>query len=1150
MRIALWAALAGPMFLMLAATMLTAQPAAKPDPFRLQPEPFIGPAPIPVMEQVFFVQLSQPPGAPIQATCPEGVKLLDQTRPGPNRPVTRLYFRSDRGLHDASILLATADGKQLTIPLRVFSYREDIEDKVKDTPQLDRAAHKPGRSYYTPERMKIAQENLRAHPDLGEKLKGPYAFEKMSEAQVFDFLPSWNIPRQCYSTWPCPDCGEKIYAKSAFYPWQHVARGTYKQKCPLCGKEFPSNDLKRDDFTSGDFPDDGWGHDPAGTRERKQIAGWAACHNHHTMWLSTGGEMKRMGERYLLFGDEQAAHKVGLLLARLAYVYPGMDMTWQQVQTGYLRAGRLLVDGNWERTGLTVPAAQAYDAIFDYLDRDTELVKFLQAKDPTIKTPADVKALIETYLLQLFGWDWVNNRLSGGSQGARERDAAYIAVCANMGAPSDAWIEKLFTKSHNSGLDKGGFDDEMLVNTLTREGITLVNGFDYAIGYMFAKSGLAEILAQVQSPKWKARCNLYDVRQYPKLRAEYDAWTEMLVAGHHRPCYGDDGNANGAKLPQGAPSIKRVEYARAYSRWPTDNLARALALAGPGTPDLFEPEVLAKAQERVKEIGPAPPLRSRVLDGVGFVFLESRPEAAKAEQRAGLAFRYGYGHGHHHQDNLNVEFWAHDAPLAPELGYPCWAHPLGATGHVAHHITGMIDRSPQYEGGIAHGTLEQFAGAPEASFADLSAAPGGFSNRVYRRAVCLADAPEGNVYVFDVFRMAGGTTRTYCFHGPAHKDFQSNVSFGPKQAEPFDVRAMSRALNNNLLEPQEAQSDGEVWADWRYDQADVHLRLNLLGQPGRKYFTARYGKPDAPPIRFLFPEDTGPDGASEFVAVWQPYVGAPFIEKIERLEVSAPDVLSILRPDFGPVAVRVTLAGGQVDTFLYGFDADTAVRCGDIEFQGSFGYWSEQDGKLRCAHLVNGTKLLKNGVGIAQAAPALRAKITGVDLTDNIVTLDRKLRVGEDLKGRMLFLRGGAHRTAWRIAEVLPPGDQVRLECNSILFRSRIDGLSEDGLSVATELAPPIEQTRGIKPGYYDGALVTDEAQRARFRVARVEGGKIVFDRPARLTDFADADGDGRRMLFVYDHGEGDEAVLYNNVFLRVEGGKPRQEGDARVEGM
>ena len=695
--------LGGCALLLLALALAGAQPAPKPDPYRLQAEPFIGPAAVPVMEQVFWVQLNQPPGGLIKARCPEGVRLLDQTKPGHNRPFTRLYFRSDRGVRNSRLVLAMPDGRQLTVPLRVLTYREDIEDKVKDTPQLDRAARKLGRSYYTPERLRMARENLRKSPELGENLKSPSFFETMTDEQVFSFLPSWNLPRQCYSTWPCPSCGEKIYEKSAFYPWQHAARGAFKAVCPLCRKAFPTNDFTRDDFTSGDYPDDGWGFDPTGRRDRKQIAGWVGFHNHHAMWQSTGAELKRLGERYLLLDDEPAAHKAALLLARLAYVYPGMDMTWQQVQTNYLRPGRLLLDGNWERTGLTVPAAQAYDAIFDTLDRDTALVKFLRAKDPAIQSPADVKALIDTYLIQLFGWDWINNRLSGGNQGARERDAAYIAVCANMGAPSDAWIEKLFTKSYNSGLDKGGFDDEMLVNTLTREGITLVNGFDYALGYMSAKSGLAEILAGVQSAKWQARCNLYDDRQYPKLKAEYDAWTEMLVAGDHRPCYGDDANADGAKLPRGAASVRRTEYSRAYRRWPTDNLARALALAGKGAPDLFEPDVWPQVETQVKPIGPRPPLQSRVLDGVGFVFLESRPQAAKIEERAGLAFRYGYGAGHHHQDNLNVEFWARDAPLAPELGYPSWAHPLGATGHVVHHNTGMIDRSPQYEGGISHG---------------------------------------------------------------------------------------------------------------------------------------------------------------------------------------------------------------------------------------------------------------------------------------------------------------------------------------------------------------------------------------------------------------------------------------------------------------
>jgi len=1135
----------------LLATMTAAAAPARPDPYRLQEAPFIGPAPTPVMEQVFWVQLARAPGAPVQADVPPGVRLLDQTRPGAGRAVTRLYFRSDRGIRDGVLTLRLPDAAPpVTVPLRVLTYREDLEDKVADTPQLDRQARKQGRSWYTPERVRVALENLERDPSLGDRLRVVSRFDGLDDEAVFQWLPSWNLPRQCYSTWPCPHCGEAIYAKNAFYPWVPSRAQRFKAACPLCAAEFPSNDITKDDFCSGDTPDDGWGHDATDGRDRKSLAGWVALYNHHSIWQSTGSEMLRLAERHILLGDAKAAHQVGVLLARLAYIYPGMDMTWQQVQANYLRPGRLLVDGNWERTGVTVLAAQAYDAIFDHLDQDWELVRFLQRKDDAIQSPADVKALIDTYLIQIFGWDWVNNRLSGGNQGARERDAAALAVCAYNGAPADAWIEKMFTASYNSGLNRGGFDDEMLVNTLTREGITLINGFHYALGYLSAKSGLAEVLSRLPSERWRARADLYDLRQYPKLRAEYDAWPEMLVAGNHQPCYGDDGSARGARLPKGPAAVRRYEYSRAYARWPTDALARAVVQAGAGPVELLEPDVRAAAQAQVERCGPAAPLQSRVLDGVGFAFLESRYDAEKPEQRAGVAFRYGYGAGHNHHDTLNLEFWAHNTALVPELGYPCWAHPLGATGHVAHHITGMIDRAPQYRGATARGTLEGFANAPEASFAEASAQPDGFPNRVYRRAVCLADAPGGRVYLIDILRLAGGTRRTYCFHGPAHRAFESSLTFGAPQAEPFPVDGMHRGLQNNLLEPQAAASDATVWADWHHDLSDVHLRLHLLGQAGRAYTTSRYGKPDAPPVRFLFAEDEAADGASEFVALWEPWTGKPFLGSVERLPVTASGSQDGAPGEFAPVALRVDCGEGQVDTFFYSMDPTATLQSGEFTFQGRFGYWSERDGALRCLHLVDGATLRKGDRGVRQAAPARRLRLTGIDLAETILTLDGDLPVGTALQGQMLFLQGGPHRTAWRIAEVLPPGNRVRLECSSLIFRSRLDGVDEAGTTLTTELAPPIELTRGIKAGYYDGALVTDEARKARFRVAAVRDGKVILDRPCRQEDFADADGDGRRMVAIYDHGEGDEAVLYRSVFLRVEDGVARVHGEATLEGL
>ena len=291
----------------------------------------------------------------------------------------------------------------------------------------------------------------------------------------------------------------------------------------------------------------------------------------------------------------------------------------------------------------------------------------------------------------------------------------------------------MFTHAYNSGVNKGGFDDENFVNKLSRDGVTQTNGFGYASGYLQAKSNIAEWLSGIASGPWARRANLYDERLYPKFRAEFDTWLELLAAGQWAPCYGDDGNARGAATPEGMAAQLYTYYARAYRRWPTDQLARALHAAGRRPPALTEPDIWPQLEAHVARLGASPPLRSRVLDGVGFVFLESRPEAKALEQRAAVVLRYGYGRGHHHHDNLNLDFFARGVALAPDLGYPCWTHPLGATGNTVHHNTGMVDRGTQYQGATARGDLELFAEAPEASYAELSAQPTGFPNRVYRR---------------------------------------------------------------------------------------------------------------------------------------------------------------------------------------------------------------------------------------------------------------------------------------------------------------------------------------------------------------------------------------------------------------------------------
>jgi hypothetical protein len=118
------------------------------------------------------------------------------------------------------------------------------------------------------------------------------------------------------------------------------------------------------------------------------------------------------------------------------------------------------------------------------------------------------------------------------------------------------------------------------------------------------------------------------------------------------------------------------------------------------------------------------------------------------------------------------------------------------------------------------------------------------------------------------------------------------------------------------------------------------------------------------------------------------------------------------------------------------------------------------------------------------------------------------------------------------VAGVGPDGKAVRLDLNGILFRSKLVSLSPDKMSLVTETAPPIEAASGIKPGYYNGTVTTGEDLKARYRVVRVEKERITLDRPVDEADFPDADGDGRRMVLLYEFGPGDEVVAYRSVYV------------------
>ena len=90
------------------------------------------------------------------------------------------------------------------------------------------------------------------------------------------------------------------------------------------------------------------------------------------------------------------------------------------------------------------------------------------------------------------------------------------------------------------------------------------------------------------------------------------------------------------------------------------------------------------------------------------------------------------------------------------------------------------------------------------------------------------------------------------------------------------------------------------------------------------------------------------------------------------------------------------------------------------------------------------------------------------------------------------------------------------------------------------ELPPPIEASRSFPPGYYNGATLTGDDRRARYRVVRVEDDRIYVDRPVDHSDFPDTDGNGRQSVLIYDMGPGDRVRIPRSAFVREKRGAGR----------
>jgi len=687
------------------------------------------------------------------------------------------------------------------------------------------------------------------------------------------------------------------------YPWiidqfEHP----WKIKNPANGELYPSNDFASyyaaglDEHGEFDpalarqrgsqylvnelYPErgEGWGVDDGSgwTDDDGNIWTFIAYYCHWGLWYRTGSTtygllqhaLQVLRDAYLYTGEERYAHKGMVLLDRIADVYPAMDVTAFRWQAGFDNGDPAVhtaqgktVNDIWE-TGVANSLIQAYDAFWPAIETDSALLSFVQDKASTygISTPkataADLRRHIEDHVLRLV-LPAVKNSQIRGNTGMHHATLALAAVVLDSAGESNEILDFCFqpgalvqVKDASAPYGRryevtGGDLARLLVDAVDRDG----NGNESAPGYNTL--WLNSLLPMADAVAGYQRYPDYDLFGNVKFRSMFTAVAPIMMLGRYTPSIGDSGNAGGPGLVSnlttstvgftatGDPMLAQL----------IDLLAKGDLSAVHGSVFDADPEAIRdQVQAVVAEQGPLNPATTH-LTGYGFSGLR---QGAGSDARAIWTY-YGRSSGHGHLDCLNLGVHGAGMDLAPDLGYPevTGSDPerLNWTAATVSHNTVVVDEASQQPQWVATPLL--LGTGEQVSLAEIESAKAYPTLDRYRRTTALVKVDEASSYAVDLFRVSGGKSHVFSFHGGPGPVTTSGLTLAEQTSGsyagpevPFrdpSYNTAKRCGFNYLDKVERDTTPAPSWSvDWAIgDQWDVHpvdpdahLRLTMLNQVG------------------------------------------------------------------------------------------------------------------------------------------------------------------------------------------------------------------------------------------------------------------------------------------------------------------------------
>jgi len=778
------------------------------------------------------------------------------------------------------------------------------------------------------------------------------------------FGPSITRAWHVWSDGYCPACRGAV----PMYNWLiEPLKHPWKLRCPHCQMLFPTNDFEayyrsglnqqgvfdparadRSLLFHAQHPDpidplhrfgvdDGEGYVEGSNRWR-----FIGAYLIFGQWkgLVLAG-IRNLAAAYLVTGDAVYARKAGILLDRVADLYPQFDhitqaFVYETVRTeGYV--------STWhdacEETRLM---AMAYDLVFDALRRDSQLVQFLTAKarQHALTNPkasfTDIHRNIEEGLLI----DPLRNERKITSNFPRTPFAKAVLMAVQDYSRNRSAITELLDQTLKQATAVDGTTGEKGLANYTalavRAVAELVGTFDRADSGFLQRA----------------------LRRFP-LRDTFRFHLDTWVCGQFYPHTGDTGvvarrtteyaGVSFLRLPSGGDGIFSPHpvfsppmfslFWRLYEAAGDVDFVRLLYLANGRKVDGLPHDLLADTPSDFQRQVQA------VIAKHGADF---RPESVNKRQwclavlRSGRGERcravwldYDAGGQHGHFDGMNLGLYAHGLDLMPDFGYPPvqyggWGSPKTTWyASTAAHNTVVVDGRTQQAGSGKY-TLWHIGDGVQVIRAS---AAGVYGIPQYERTVMLVDISPQDFYVVDIFRVVGGTTHDRFLHstfGRTHTSARSSTATAPAEYAQIPMRQFVRLSRT--------EDNASLQLDWLVEDRlkylprgqQVTLRCTDLTSASEDYlcegwvsFSGFSGTEEAWIPRLMVRRQGKAPLASTFVCLMVPFAGrgCPVVS-VRRMPLHTTDGMPYGEAH---VALEVTLSNGNTDRIVL-MDTENPLR--------------------------------------------------------------------------------------------------------------------------------------------------------------------------------------------------------------------------------